>query len=365
MLRKAKWPKFKNRNTWTLVKRVATELPNLDVYTNASFTTFESTNTSIERVYIKNRNSAEYSIRAKKYILSAGALESTKILLELKNKGVGISEKLGSGLSDHLSFLVGTLEPKNKKGMNKWFGYRFTPGGGMENLRFEGKYPLLMSDEIPFFFHFSFQSDSDSFKALRNILQSLQKRRFPSIKVLMKLLLDARWFMRAIFWRFIHHRVLFPNDAKIELHCVLEKKCDTNNFVRLLPQDQNGREQLGISWHVPQHYATVVESLQNSFLAFWNYSSFRDLGTIVPSDMSTLDVENFHGIFHPTGTTRIGDDQDNAVVDCNLKVFGLDNLYTVSTAVLPNSGAVNPTLEALRLGARLAKKLGDKIHLNE
>jgi choline dehydrogenase-like flavoprotein len=81
--------------------------------------------------------------------------------------------------------------------------------------------------------------------------------------------------------------------------------------------------------------------------------------------MSTLDVENFHGIFHPTGTTRIGDDQDNAVVDCNLKVFGLDNLYTVSTAVLPNSGAVNPTLEALRLGARLAKKLGDKIHLNE
>jgi len=61
---------------------------------------------------------------------------------------------------------------------------------------------------------------------------------------------------------------------------------------------------------------------------------------------------------HSSGTCRMGAEVSTSVVDRNLCVHGVDNLYVCSNAVLPNAAAVNPTLTlaalSLRLGAHLA-----------
>lgn len=61
---------------------------------------------------------------------------------------------------------------------------------------------------------------------------------------------------------------------------------------------------------------------------------------------------------HASGTCRMGMSPDTSVVDADLAVHALDNLFICSNAVLPNAAAVNPTLTlaalALRLGTRLA-----------
>jgi choline dehydrogenase-like flavoprotein len=47
----------------------------------------------------------------------------------------------------------------------------------------------------------------------------------------------------------------------------------------------------------------------------------------------------------------------HGVVDPNLRLFGIDNCYVVSTAVFPSMGAANPTFTLMALALRLAKHL--------
>jgi choline dehydrogenase-like flavoprotein len=68
------------------------------------------------------------------------------------------------------------------------------------------------------------------------------------------------------------------------------------------------------------------------------------------------------GSFHHIGTTRMHDDPKQGVVDANLKMHDLANLYVSSSSVFPTSGFANPTLTIVALSCRLAdhikKKLG-------
>ena len=56
---------------------------------------------------------------------------------------------------------------------------------------------------------------------------------------------------------------------------------------------------------------------------------------------------------HHIGTARMGVDPETSVVDENLKVHGVSNLYIASSAVFPTSSQANPTLTLLALGLRL------------
>ncbi|MFI4928172.1 MAG: GMC oxidoreductase, partial [Burkholderiales bacterium] len=46
---------------------------------------------------------------------------------------------------------------------------------------------------------------------------------------------------------------------------------------------------------------------------------------------------------HHVGTTRMGVDRRNSVVDADCRVHGVDNLYIASSSVFPTSGQANPT----------------------
>jgi choline dehydrogenase-like flavoprotein len=61
--------------------------------------------------------------------------------------------------------------------------------------------------------------------------------------------------------------------------------------------------------------------------------------------------------FHQVGTTRMGEDAGNSVVDADLKVHGVENLYVASSSVFPTTGQANSTLLAVAFGIRLAHHL--------
>jgi choline dehydrogenase-like flavoprotein len=61
--------------------------------------------------------------------------------------------------------------------------------------------------------------------------------------------------------------------------------------------------------------------------------------------------------FHQVGTTRMGDDPTQSVVDAELKVHGVENLYVASSSVFPTTGQANSTLLAVAFGVRLAERL--------
>jgi GMC oxidoreductase len=68
-------------------------------------------------------------------------------------------------------------------------------------------------------------------------------------------------------------------------------------------------------------------------------------------------LENSSDGFHQIGTTRMGSDPANSVVDSDCRTHDIKNLYVTSSSVFPTSGQANPTLMAAVLAVRLAHHL--------
>ena len=60
---------------------------------------------------------------------------------------------------------------------------------------------------------------------------------------------------------------------------------------------------------------------------------------------------------HHIGTTRMSDDPTQGVVDSNLRVHSLDNLYVAGASVFSSAGISNPTFTIITLSIRLAEHL--------
>jgi choline dehydrogenase-like flavoprotein len=60
---------------------------------------------------------------------------------------------------------------------------------------------------------------------------------------------------------------------------------------------------------------------------------------------------------HAASVTRMSKQERDGVVDPDLKVHGVDNLFVISNGVFPNLGAVNPTLTLAALAYRLGGHL--------
>jgi len=60
---------------------------------------------------------------------------------------------------------------------------------------------------------------------------------------------------------------------------------------------------------------------------------------------------------HPTGTTRMGSDPRDSVVDADCRAHDHPNLYMVGGHVFPTMGTANPTLTIAALSLRLAERL--------
>lgn len=61
--------------------------------------------------------------------------------------------------------------------------------------------------------------------------------------------------------------------------------------------------------------------------------------------------------FHQVGTTRMGQNRKDSVVDRNLKVHDVANLFVASSSVFPTTGQANSTFLATALAIRLANHL--------
>jgi choline dehydrogenase-like flavoprotein len=79
-------------------------------------------------------------------------------------------------------------------------------------------------------------------------------------------------------------------------------------------------------------------------------------------DLHQAVEQRLGGGFHQAGTTRMSASSSNGVVDQNLAVHGVPNVYVASSSVFVTSGQANSTFMivafALRLSDHLVRHLG-------
>lgn len=120
--------------------------------------------------------------------------------------------------------------------------------------------------------------------------------------------------------------------------------------------DDLGLQRIRLDWHVePDDLAdltTGVTMIANA-VAGLGIAVVHNPGIVSP-------VAGLSGGGHHMGGARMHEDAGRGVVDPDLRVHSLRNLYVCSASTFPSSGYSNPTLTIVALAHRLAGELSDR-----
>lgn len=360
--RLAKWPSFRNRNVANLLAQRIHSLSQLDIWLNAHATDFEVSAGRLSSVRARTRNGSTLSIVAREIVFAAGAIETTRLLLLMDQQNghtlFAPDQQLGHYFSDHLSVAVADVNARDRVALNMQAGFRFERGGSMRNVRYELTDTTPLRQTLPACFaHVAFtQENGGGFAAVRDSFRQVQRGRLPNIRLLTRLGMSAPWLARALWWRYVHRRLLYPADAKVQLHMVIEQEPLWDNCIRLSNsrQDVFGQPQAEIDWDVAAVDTLNFVNAVRAFESAWAGSSLARVAQLqtYPMEEITRELSSHAGIYHPVGSARMSHTAEHGVVDSSLRPFRIRNVSVASTAVLPRSGGANPTMMLLMLGLR-------------
>jgi choline dehydrogenase-like flavoprotein len=150
-------------------------------------------------------------------------------------------------------------------------------------------------------------------------------------------------------------RVREAYGGHLAVGALVEQLPDPSNRVRLDPEtvDDAGDPVPRVEWSLDSRTRRGIERA--------NELQRRVLEAVDADPTWTVDAETTGPAAHQMGTTRMGADPAESVVDPDCRAHDLQNLWVAGSSVFPTGGAMNPTLTiaalALRLGSRLADRL--------
>jgi len=145
-------------------------------------------------------------------------------------------------------------------------------------------------------------------------------------------------------------------DDLVALTAWVEQFPDPDNRVALdaSKTDDRGNPVPELHWRLDDRSRSALGAAERVCVDILEAAGATDVRTVGgPSDPLLLS--------HRAGTTRMGTDPADSVVDPDLGVHGLSNLYVSSSGVFVTEGAANPTLTIAALALRLADHVHDRL----
>lgn len=286
-------------------------------------------------------NSKIKKINGKKIILCAGGIENSRILLwsrEKSDKNFLKNLPIGQYWSEHPSGIVGhIIADKNK--FNKFLDLNISPSETF--------------------------LDEKSINNVRLNFLDYTKYKGSGYKHVIKDFLCVA--------PTLGKKILETFQKDYRLHCQIairatgSQSSNKENRIELSKNefDKNGVPKSILFWRIYNDFHKSV------------YESLKELGVeLLKKDIGRLGIDRFivdqedyipnldNNVFanyHHMGGTIMGKNQ-NSVVDENLKVHGVKNLYIAGSSVFPDSGGwANPTLTIVQLSLRLSNYFKKKI----
>ena len=351
---------FRSKNFIGLLNLGSAGTVNPRVYVNAVAKSWrvdgdQIDTTKISSVTAISRNGNELVVNAGHFVVTAGSIESARILLEINESGalpvLRHTAATGCYLADHLSVPMADVEPASLNLAANLFAPRFS-GNWMRGIRLLEGNPA--KDAPRAFAHFIFSNVSPGFEIAKEVLCAIQGRRLPSITPA-GVAAGLGDLVRLAYNRFMNTKLYIPAQTAAHLQLDVEQTAVRANQVSLSRQiDAYGRRIASIHWEVSDIDMTNISNTASRFLAKW--PGVRGGLPKLQARKLGVDGTKPYDAYHPVGTCRMGEGSE-AVVDLNLKVWGLQNLWVSSTAVLPSAGTANPTFTMLCLTHKLAELL--------
>jgi choline dehydrogenase-like flavoprotein len=369
LTRFAKWPRFDRRNVATLLGDTITKEPNLQIWLNAT-----TTDILIDRerglargVVACAANARKISVTAPQIAVCAGAIETTRLLLVLDrandNRVFSGCDSLGCYFQDHVSGAVGEIEASDPAAINRLAGFRFHKGA-MRSFRLELTPSAQYEEGVgSAFVHIAARPlRPNGFDALREFLRSVQRRR-PAFDKLARAALDAPYLLRAAQWRFGRKQLFWPQPSAYDIHVVAEQLPDRANKIGLSSgTDPYGTPLATIDWNIREPERRTFAATMSRFAGYWRRHALGRLGSLVwrtpPERLELGDLEDTGDIAHPMASTRMGADPRTSVLNGELGIHAIPNVWVASTSAFPSGSSANPTMMLATLTLRLGDQLG-------
>ncbi len=284
----------------------------------------------VKAVEIKNYSNKDYSVTASEFVLSMGAIENARFLLN--QEYIHRNHKMvGSCLMEHLNVKLGEFilkEGYEKKGRQFFTHSSFTE-----------KYKIGKSNI--------------TFGVIKNIKTY---GRTAKIKKFFKTLACEYSLEDKI--QFITE-FQCPGEGRITT--LMEQAPGLHSFVALSKDvDDLGQRKALVNWKIDKLDEKTIRKV-----AVEVAKSFADSGLgIVKLEDYILDPKKeikYSPHAHHMGTTRMARDEKSGVVDKNCKVFHTDNLYVAGSSIFATGGACNPTMPIIQFCLRLSDHLNTKL----
>jgi choline dehydrogenase-like flavoprotein len=364
----SKWaPQPNLRQTY---RRALERSGNVRVVLHANVTELEVDGPRVRIVHYCSLGRQIGTIKAAYFILATGGLEIPRLLLSSRRQvptGLGNEcDQVGRFLQEHPATLLGEVEVTDAHKLQQLFN-----GRRAEGRRFSARLSLsraiqekkgLLNASAGFLF--SLPTDQGF-----GLLRAAVKRQSSAIRDLtygrilsesvrcLPELITAAWMLG------IEGRIFTPG-ASCEVAASFEQEPNPSSRVILSEKyDELGMPLANIHWRLTRKtYETAVQfaSVIDHTLRTLQVGRLKRSDWLLQDDGVSDYEQFFHDQNHHIGTARISVSPQDGVVDSDLKVHSLLNLYIASSATFPTGGHSNPTLTMLALTIRLADHLRRK-----
>jgi choline dehydrogenase-like flavoprotein len=292
--------------------------------------------------------------------LAAGVIETAALALQLQSQGglepVPGHAQLGRHLHDHLSIRLGRVAIRDRRRFLELFAPFFN-GSTMRSLRLELEPSVAEALGLPaLYLHFVAAAAEDSgFALVRDALRAAQRRDFRGVmRNTTRMPAAIPGIAEMMYWRFARDRLAFPSGAEVYLHVDFEQPAKPVN--RVFMRD----DRVHVDWDLEVDPLAIAGPATAQLREAWFRNNLQRVAEI---EFFAADVirdgwpVNIYDIYHGAGTTRMAHRPEDGPVGPDLRIFGSDNVYALSSSVFPSMGAANPTFTIMALGVRLAHTL--------
>jgi hypothetical protein len=351
----------------------------ITVVLNANIVDFEFFPGEVEAssVVIKNLTGKKRRMKAANFVLACGGVENARILLNVADSScssvLSDLDAIGRNFSEHPNATIGYLEGENARKIYEAHKIKYIdgskeikPGLGISSKVQEEKGVLNGIVSI-----WPVSIENNTVTRAKLLFELFRKKEFG-----LKFLLNTFLVLPGIVSLLPHvrHRIRGgitsspQRTDRFEVRLMTETVSNPFSRVELTSQkDSIGLRLASLDWRLTERDKASFLSIAKLAKVHFEKEQGVELlleRWVTDESMDWTRFINHDGHYgHHMGTTKMGVNHNDSVVDQNCKVHGLKNIYIAGSSVFPTFGFANPTLTIVALSIKLAGHLRQKLNV--
>ncbi len=309
---------------------------------NTTFLHFNNIDKKITSIFCKKNNNF-INLKAKYFVLAAGGIENSRLLLWSKEKCKNLFKDeipIGKYYMDHPYY-------QPAEGFIKYNDVSMYLNNTKGNAR---EFFVDCVNRILLFPNLKFRKE-------KNIDSLTMFLRFSNKDYSNKDYIDKITCMAPNFIKRYIEKKKIDDLIKFTVQINQEQEPDLDNQISLSDDlDPYGTPLIKLNWKMSDK---MKRAAKENLINLGDFLIKEDLGRI-SIDEYIFSYKEFKTKFngrHQMGGTCVGDDQKKSVVDKNLKVHSVENLFVTGSSVFATSGHGNPTYTIVLLSLKLGEHL--------